>query len=110
MVESARQLDLLFGALADTTRRGILSRVAAAEMSISEIADHFKLTYGAISKHIKVLERAGLVAKRRAWKERFVVAVPATLNIAREHIERYASIWADRFDQLDDILREDKTP
>ena len=76
-------------------------------MSIGEIAEHFKLTYGAISKHIKVLERAGLVAKRQAWKERFVIAVPDTLHVAREHIERYARVWADRFDQLDDVLKKD---
>jgi DNA-binding transcriptional ArsR family regulator len=107
MVESTQQLDLLFGALSDATRRGILARVAKAEMSIGEIAAHFKLTFGAISKHIKVLEKANLVSKRRIGKERVVLIVPATVNVARKHIERYAKMWADRFDQLESILKED---
>lgn len=107
MVESNLQLDLLFGALSDTTRRGILERVSKVELSIGEIARHFDLTFGAISKHIKVLERANLVTKRRRGKEQVVLIVPKTLNIARKHIERYARLWADRFDNLESILREE---
>ena len=110
MVESYLELDLLFGALSDRTRRGILGRVARREMSIGEIAAQFELTFGAISKHIKVLERAGLVTKRRRGKEQVVLIVPKTLNVARKHIERYASMWAGRFDTLESILREDETP
>lgn len=109
MVESNLQLDLLFGALSDHTRRGILARVAKAEMSIGEIAAHFELTFGAISKHIKVLEKANLVTKRRRGKEQVVLIVPKTVNVARKHIERYARMWAERFDQLEAILREDAT-
>lgn len=107
MVESNVDLDLLFAALADTTRRDILSRVAEVGMSIGEIADHYKLTYAAISKHIMVLERAKLVAKHRRGKEQVVTIVPNTLGIAQEHIARYAKMWGDRFDQLEEILRED---
>jgi DNA-binding transcriptional ArsR family regulator len=110
MVESNPELDLLFGALSDGTRRGILGRVARKEMSIGEIAAHFELTFGAISKHIKVLERARLVSKRRRGKEQVVLIVPKTLNVARQHVERYARMWADRFDKLESILREDTTP
>ena len=109
MVESNAQLDLLFGALSDSTRRGILDHVARFELSIGEIANHFDLTYGAISKHIKVLEKANLVRKRRRGKEQVVIIVPDTVNIARKHIERYAKMWADRFDNLESILREEKT-
>ena len=107
MVESNPDLDLLFGALSDTTRRGILARVARAEMSIGEISDHFDLTFGAISKHIKVLEKANLVTKRRRGKEQVVIIVPGTLNVARKHIERYTRMWGDRFNKLDKILKED---
>jgi DNA-binding transcriptional ArsR family regulator len=103
-------LDLLFGALSDTTRRGILQRVAKSEMSIGEIAVHFELTFGAISKHIKVLEKASLVRKRRRGKEQVVLIVPRTVDVARKHIERYARMWAERFDKLESILREDTTP
>jgi DNA-binding transcriptional ArsR family regulator len=107
MVESNPQLDLLFGALSDSTRRGILERVSRVELSIGEIARHFDLTFGAISKHIKVLEKANLVAKRRRGKEQVVLIVPGTVNVARKHIERYARLWADRFDNLESILQEE---
>lgn len=106
MVESNLELDMLFGALSDSTRRGILQRVSKTEMSIGEIARHFELTYGAISKHIKVLEAARLITKRRRGKEQVVLMVPETVNVAQKHIERYARMWANRFDNLESILRE----
>jgi DNA-binding transcriptional ArsR family regulator len=106
MVESNYQLDLLFTALSDSTRRSILARVATVEMSIGEIAEHYKLTFAAISKHIKVLEKAHLVTKRRRGKEQVVIIVPETVDIAREHIERYATMWGDRFDRLELLLNE----
>lgn len=106
MVESNSQLDRLFFALSDTTRRGILARVAEQELSIGEIAAHHELTFGAISKHIKVLENAGLVGKRRRGKEQVVIIVPGMLDVARQHIERYAQLWSDRFDKLDLLLEK----
>lgn len=75
-------------------------------MSIGEIAEHYQLTFAAISKHIKVLERANLVTKRRRGKEQVVIIVPDTLAVAREHIERYAAMWGDRFNKLEKILTE----
>ncbi|MCA9346891.1 winged helix-turn-helix transcriptional regulator [Candidatus Saccharibacteria bacterium] len=107
MVESNYQLDLLFTALSDSTRRNILSRVAEIEMSIGEIAEHYKLTFAAISKHIQVLEKAGLVIKKRRGKQQVVIIVPAKINLAREHIERYANLWASRFDKLENILKQE---
>lgn len=95
-------------ALADTTRRDILTRVAQAEMSISEIARHYKLTFAAVSKHIKVLERANLITKKRRGKEQVVIIVPSTLDVAREQIERYANMWNDRFNNLEQLLKEEK--
>jgi DNA-binding transcriptional ArsR family regulator len=106
MVESNLQLDLMFGALSDTTRRKILAQVSRAGMSIGEIAAHFKLTYGAISKHIKVLEKAKLVSKSRRGKAQIVIIVPEAVGVARSHIDRYARMWADRFDKLETILKE----
>jgi DNA-binding transcriptional ArsR family regulator len=106
MVESSYQLDLLFTALSDSTRRSILARVAEVEMSISEIAEHYELTFAAISKHIKVLEKANLITKRRRGKEQVVIIVPATVSIAHEHIERYEQMWGDRFDRLEILLNE----
>jgi len=107
MVESSERLDLLFAALSDTTRRDILARVAGEGMSIGEVAEHYNLTFAAISKHIKVLERANLVVKSRRGKEQVVTIVPSTLGVAQKHIARYARIWADRFDQLEEVLREE---
>lgn len=101
-------LDRVFAALADSTRRDILARVSESEMSIGEIANYYDLKFGSISKHIKVLETARLVTKHRRGKEQIVSIVPATLGVARKHIERYAAIWADRFDQLDEIFREEE--
>lgn len=106
MVESNEQLDLLFAALADTTRRSILARVARQELSIGEIARHYGLTFAAISKHIKVLEKANLVMKRRRGKEQVVFIVPDSLNVAQEHITRYADMWDQRLDKLESILKQ----
>ena len=107
MVEQSIQLDYIFTALSDATRRSILARVAKFEMNIGEIAEHYKLTYAAISKHIKVLEKAGLITKRRRGKEQVVVIVPNTVNAAQEHIERYAKMWGGRFNKLEAMLKED---
>lgn len=105
MVESII-LDNMFAALADATRRSILERVSQAEMSIGEIANHYSLTFAAVSKHIKVLERAGLITKRRHGKEQIVIIVPEKVAIAQHEIERYAQLWGDRFSTLDTLLKE----
>lgn len=76
-------------------------------MSIGEIAGHYQLTFAAISKHIKVLANAGLVTKHRRGKEQVVTIVPRTLDLAQAHIARYAGMWVERFDQLEDILARD---
>lgn len=103
MVES-NTLDNIFMALSDSTRRNILTQVAQAEMSIGEIARHYQMSLAAVSKHIQVLERATLITKRRRGKEQVVVIVPETLGVAREQIEHYATMWQQRFDQLDAVL------
>ena len=106
MVEYTYQIDQLFFALSDSTRRNILEHVATAEMSIGEIARHYQLTFAGISKHIKVLERAGLVIKKRRGKEQVVILVPESVEIAREHVERYACMWNERYNKLEAILKE----
>jgi DNA-binding transcriptional ArsR family regulator len=106
MVEYTYDLDHLFMALADRTRRNILAQVSRAEMSVGEIAQYYHLTFAAVSKHIKVLERANLITKRRRGKEQIVSVVPSTLNLAREQIERYEQIWHERFNQLEKLLQE----
>ncbi len=95
-----------FAALADPTRRAILARLAAGEASVTEIAAPFEMTLPAVSKHLKVLERAGLIARGRAaqWRPCRLRAGP--LKDADDWLETYRSFWEERFDRLDDYLRE----
>ncbi|MBA3343263.1 MAG: helix-turn-helix transcriptional regulator [Gemmatimonadaceae bacterium] len=99
-------LNLTFGALADPTRRAILSRLAAGETSVTELAKPFEMTLPAISKHVKVLQRAGLVSQGREaqWRPCRLEATP--MKAAAAWIEHYRRYWEQSFDQLDDYLRE----
>ena len=97
---------MIFAALSDSTRRSILERVSKVEMSIGEIAKHYKLTFAAIAKHIAVLERAGFIIKKRQGKEQVVVVVPHTMDTARHHIERYALLQSKRFSTLESLLQK----
>lgn len=98
------RLSLTFGALADPTRRAILARLSKGEASVSELASPFDMSLPAVSKHLKVLERAGLVERGREAQYR-----PARLNArplkdASAWVERYRELWEERFDRLDAIL------
>lgn len=105
MVESNFSLDLVFSSLADATRRDIVRRVAKAELSVSEIAQAYNLTLAAVSKHLKVLEKARLIVKHRRGKQQFVTASPETLHDAAEYLLTYQELWEERFEQLEDYLR-----
>ena len=105
----ARETDLLnhvFQSLADATRRDILKRVANREMSVGEIAKRYNLTFAAVSKHLKVLERAKLIVKRREGKQQFVQLAPATIQQATSFLDDYQKLWEDRFDSLDAYLQK----
>lgn len=104
MVEQALHLDRLFHALADSTRRDILSRIAGGELTITELAKPYCLSFAAIAKHISVLERASLIRKRRRGKEQLVSMTPETIQLAEQHLARYCQLWNERFDKLDQIL------
>jgi DNA-binding transcriptional ArsR family regulator len=106
MVEYTLSLDTIFGSLSDPTRRDILRRVSKQELTISEIAKPYDLTFAAISKHLKVLERAALIIKRRRGKEQMVQAVPQALKDADEYLEQYRQLWEERFDRLEALLNE----
>ena len=108
MVEynAALKLDFIFGSLADSTRRDILKRVAKKEMSVGEIANRYNLTFAAVSKHLKVLEKAKLIVKRRQGKQQFVSMAPATINDASDAIAYYQKLWEDRFDSLEAYLNK----
>jgi Predicted transcriptional regulators len=103
---TSRQLDLTFSALSDPTRRAILSMLASGEKSVTDLAEPFRMTLPAVSKHLKVLQRAGLVTQGREaqWRPCRLEAKP--LKDAADWIEHYRAYWEDSFDQLDVYLRE----
>jgi DNA-binding transcriptional ArsR family regulator len=100
------RLDSTFSALADPTRRAIVARLAQGEATVNELAEPFDITLQAVSKHIKVLERCGLVSQARRAQFRPCRLEPASLDAAVEWIERSRQVWTERFDQLDAHLRE----
>jgi DNA-binding transcriptional ArsR family regulator len=108
MVEYIFSLDNVFSALADPTRRDILARVARQELSIGEVAKHYDLTFAAVSKHLKVMERAKLIIKRRRGKEQIVYVSPTALKSADDYLEFYRQFWESRLDSLDQYLKESK--
>ncbi len=99
------RLDATFAALADPTRRAILARLAAGEASVQELAAPFDVSLPAISKHLKVLERAGLVARGRDAQRRPCRLTAAPIREVAEWAERYRRFWDESFDRLDDYLR-----
>jgi DNA-binding transcriptional ArsR family regulator len=106
MVESNVALDKIFGALADVTRRDILKRVSRAEHTISELAEPYGMSFAAIAKHISVLEKAGLITKRRIGKEKVIQIQPKTIQVATAYLSQYEKIWSTRFDALEKLLED----
>jgi len=99
-------LSATFAALADPTRRAILARLATGEASVTELAEPFEMSMPAVSKHLKVLERAGLITRAREAQWRPCRLEPAPLQQVEDWIERHRRIWEERLDRLDDLLRE----
>jgi len=98
-------LNITFAALADPTRRAILARLSSGEASVTELAEPFEMSLPAISKHLKVLERAGLIARGREaqWRPCRLAAGP--LRDAADWLEHYRRFWDESFDRLGDYLR-----
>jgi DNA-binding transcriptional ArsR family regulator len=99
------ELTSTFGALADPTRRAILARLAEGEASVKELAEPFPISIQAVSKHLKVLERAGLVARGRSAQHRPARLRGARLEEAVTWLETYRRFWQEGFDRLDERLR-----
>src|SRR5436305_985098 len=100
------RLDATFAALADPTRRAILARLAAGEATVTELAAPFRMTQPAVSKHLKVLERAGLISRGRDAQKRPCRIEPKPLAEANEWLENYRRLWEANFDRLDALLDE----
>src|SRR5438445_6112616 len=100
------RLNETFAALANSTRRAILARLAEGVATVNELAEPFDLTLPAISKHLKVLERAGLVVRGQRAQFRPCILDPAPLEEISTRAEQYRPVWEGRFDRLDDYIRE----
>jgi DNA-binding transcriptional ArsR family regulator len=99
-------LDATFAALADPTRRAILARLASGQASVAELAEPFSMTQPAISKHLRVLERAGLISRGRDAQRRPRKLEAKPLAEANEWLERYRQFWEENFQRLDALLNE----
>jgi len=99
-------LNATFGALADPTRRAILARLASGEANVTELARPFEMTQPAISMHLKVLERAGLISRGRDAQSRPCRLEASRLKEASEWMDRYRRFWEESFDRLDVYLEE----
>ena len=99
------KLSSTFAALADPTRRAILARLASGEASVSELAKPMKMTMPAVTKHLKVLQRAGLIRQERRaqWRPCYLVAEP--LKEASDWMDKYRKFWEESFDRLDEYLK-----
>jgi DNA-binding transcriptional ArsR family regulator len=105
-----QRLDATFAALADPTRRAIVARLAAGDATVNELAEPFDLSLPGISKHLKVLERSGLITRRRQAQFRPCHLERQALDAAVDWIEANRRLWSERFDKLDDRLRALQTP
>jgi DNA-binding transcriptional ArsR family regulator len=105
----ASRLDLTFAALSDPTRRAILARLASGEATVSDLAKPFDMTLPAISKHLKVLQRAGLISQSREAQWRPCRLESAPLKDAAAWIDHYKRYWDESFDRLDDYLETVKS-
>lgn len=106
-VREADDVDRVLHALADATRRDILVRVLDREQSASALAGAYAMSLPAVQKHVAVLERAGLVVKRRVGREQRVVAQPRRLAVVRDLLDRYESLWRHRAATVDRLLAEE---
>ncbi len=103
---AADPLSLTLSALADPTRRGILKRLSSGEKTVTELAEPFEMTMPAITKHLKVLEKAGLIERGRQAQWRPCRLQAAPLKDLSDWVEQYRRFWEESFDRLDDYLKE----
>src|SRR6202048_953930 len=100
--------DRMFGALADRTRRDIVRRAITAEEGIVELASHYSMSFGAVQKHIAILERAGLVTKERGGRRKVVRTNLERLRVVRRLLDQYEELWRGRIHRMADLISETK--
>lgn len=108
MYDQALNLDSIFGSLADPTRRDILQRLVHKELTVGEIAAPYDLTLAAVSKHLKILEKARLIMKRRQGKQQYVSLSPPAFANATSYLDWYRGLWEQRFDALEEYLNKEQ--
>lgn len=106
MVINSAELDLVFGALSDATRRGMLAQLSQGEMNVSQLAAPHDMSQPAISKHLRVLEHAGLIERTRRGRESFVQVKSEPAEQAAGWIDYYAKFWRQQFDAVDAYLKK----
>jgi DNA-binding transcriptional ArsR family regulator len=109
VVIAEQRLDETFAALANSTRRAILARLAQGEATVNELAEPFDMTLPAISKHIKVLERAGLITRQQRAQYRPCALEPSALQEISTWTEQYRPVWESRFDRMDAYVTQLRT-
>ena len=107
MQPTDHQLDRVFHALSDTTRRHILERIRSQDETVNNLAMNFEISLPAVSKHLKVLEKAGLISRRRDGQKRFCHVEPAMMESALQWLEYYQSFWNSRLENLKTLLEQD---
>ncbi|HZD22885.1 MAG TPA: transcriptional regulator [Acidimicrobiia bacterium] len=107
-MQATIEFDEVFGALADATRRDIVRRAIAGTEGISELADHYPMSFAAVQKHVAVLERAGVVTKQRVGKRKVVNTNVAALAHARRLLDHYEELWRGRIDRMVELIDETK--
>jgi DNA-binding transcriptional ArsR family regulator len=100
--------DRMFGALADATRRDIVRRAIDAEEGVAELASHYPMSFAAVQKHVAILDRAGLVTKKRIGRRKVVRTNLEGLRMARRLLDQYEELWRDRIGRMTELLTETK--
>ena len=104
VVRQEPAVDQMFAALSDPTRRDIVTRVLRDEASVSELAQHYAMSFAAVQRHVAVLDRAGLVTKRRRGREQLVSGDVGTVRAAARLLDQYEQIWRGRIGRIEDLL------
>jgi len=107
-MQTGMDVDRIFSALADTTRRDIVRRAIAGEEGIAELAGHYPMSFAAVQKHVAILERAGLISKRRIGRRKVVRTSVERIRVAQDLLDRYQELWRGRFDRMAALINETK--
>src|SRR3990170_7250576 len=107
-MQSTQDVDTVLAALADGTRRDIVRRAMAGEEGVAELAQHYPMSFAAVQKHVAILERAGLIAKRRIGRRKVVRTNLEGLRVARRLLDRYEELWRDRIARMSELIGDTK--